>query len=110
MTQAIDLQHLEQYVGDDAGLRDEILSIFEDQVEGWLARLDPSADDQDWKNAAHALKGASRGVGAFELGDLCETAEGLIGSAQAGPARAALLAQIKKAAESAMQCARVLRG
>jgi HPt (histidine-containing phosphotransfer) domain-containing protein len=109
MADAIDLQHLEQYVGDDAALRDEILCIFEDQVEGWLTRLDPSSDDHDWKNAAHALKGASRGVGAFRLGDLCEAAEGLVSHADARAARAGLLAEIKAAAEDATRCARVLR-
>lgn len=79
MSAAIDLDHLELYVCGDAALRDEILTIFTEQAELWSARLDAHLDDDDWRNAAHALKGAARGVGAWTVGELCETAERLTG-------------------------------
>lgn len=85
MPPAIDLDHLDQYVCGDRALLDEILTIFEEQARLWLARLDPESDDESWRNAAHALKGASRGVGAWRIGDICEAAEDMI---DAGPDKA----------------------
>ena len=64
----------------DLGLRDEILSIFDEQVVMLVAQFDEAQTDEHWSNTAHTLKGASRGVGAWELGDLCEKAEKIIGS------------------------------
>jgi HPt (histidine-containing phosphotransfer) domain-containing protein len=82
----IDVGHLDKYVAGDRALRDEILAIFEEQAELWTRMLDPRADDTAWTDAAHALKGASRGVGAWTIGDICATAEHLVGS-DADPAR-----------------------
>ena len=82
MPQAIDLDHLQKYVCGDRALLDEILCIFEDQARKWIAQFDPDADDEAWRNAAHALKGASRGIGAWRIGEICEAAEGLIGGLQ----------------------------
>lgn len=78
----IDLEHLDQYVAGDRGLRDEILGIFQEQADMWTKMLDPKAEDATWKDAAHALKGASRGVGAWDVGDICADAEKLIGEEQ----------------------------
>ncbi len=75
----IDLNHLDRYVAGDRILRDEILGIFEEQAEMWIRMLDPNQEDAAWKDAAHALKGASRGVGAWDVGDLCQDAEMLVG-------------------------------
>ncbi|MBB4660123.1 Hpt domain-containing protein [Parvularcula dongshanensis] len=77
--QLIDLDHLNRYVAGDRSLRDEILAIFEEQAEMWTRMLDPQAEDTAWRDAAHALKGASRGVGAWEVGHICQAAEHLIG-------------------------------
>jgi len=43
-----------------------------------------STDDRVWKNAAHGLKGAARGIGANEMGRLAAFAETLLGDAMAG--------------------------
>ncbi len=75
----IDLDHLNVYIAGDEALRDEILTIFEEQAERWSEQFDPGQTDEGWRNTAHALKGASRGIGAWEVGDLCEEAEELIG-------------------------------
>lgn len=77
MTEPIELRHLEQYVFGDQALLDEILSIFVDQVTLLVERLHGTEDDAEWRSAAHKLKGASRGVGAWALGDLAEAAEDL---------------------------------
>lgn len=81
MSNAIDLQHLRKYVGDDVHLRDEVLAIFVEHAAPLLDRLDPDADDGSWRDAAHTLKGGARGIGAWAVGDLCEAAENLVGSA-----------------------------
>lgn len=78
--EVVDLDHLEKYVAGDTALRDEILTIFSEQAEMLRDQFDPEADDEAWRDVAHALKGAARGVGAWRLGDLCETTETHVGS------------------------------
>jgi len=105
----IDEGHLEKYVGDDDGLRDEILAIFVQQTGALLSQFDTTLSDERWRDLAHTLKGASRGVGAWPLGDLCEEAERLVGD---GPAkierRASLLVSMRHMAKSALIDARSL--
>ena len=91
----LDLDHLDRYVAGDVTLRDEVLSIFEDQAAMWLRTLDPKADDQAWRDAAHSLKGAARGVGAWDVGHACEQAEKMVGEARDEGARTAKLAEIE---------------
>jgi HPt (histidine-containing phosphotransfer) domain-containing protein len=71
----IDLEHLSQYTANDPALTRDVLQIYRDQAEGWLAALGDAADLKAWKDAAHTLKGASRGVGANEVALLAEEAE-----------------------------------
>lgn len=109
-THAIDLDHLDQYIGGDLALRDEILTIFDEQASMWVSRLDASEDDEVWRNAAHALKGAARGVGAWQIGDLCEAAEDLVAGAPEKVAkRRAILAKISDLVGEAVSEARRLR-
>ena len=89
----IDLDHLDRYVAGDKSLRDEILGIFEEQADMWTRMLDPNAEDAAWKDAAHALKGASRGVGAWDVGDICAEAEKLIGEEKRDIARRSVILQ-----------------
>ncbi len=111
MSAAIDLDHLEKYVAGDRALRDEVLGIFEQQAEMWTRMLDPRAPDDSWKDAAHALKGAARGVGAWEVGDLCEQAEALIGEDRLVKVRrSVLLDDLKDAVASAVEAVRRVRG
>ena len=106
----IDLNHLEKYVAGDVGLRDEILTIFAEQAELLSAKFSAAAADDGWRNTAHALKGASRGVGAWELGDLCEEAEAMIGEmAGKGEKRAAILVSIRQKITAALDEVRRLR-
>ena len=101
---AIDFDHLEKYVAGDDALRDEILGIFAEQVRNLLEQFDVFQPDEDWKNTAHTLKGASRGVGAWALGQLCEDAEKLTGAAPAKrEARATLLVSLRFQAHAALE-------
>ncbi len=106
----IDFDHLEKYVAGDEALRDEILEIFADQVALLLDQFDVFQTDEAWKNTAHTLKGASRGVGAWRLGKVCEEAESLVGPApgkQEG--RATLLVTLRVMASDAIDEAKRFR-
>jgi hypothetical protein len=100
--QAIDIAHLDRYVAGDSALRDEVLAIFEGQVERCLRLLDPDGPNEDWRSISHALKGASRGIGAWDVGLLCEKAEKMTGTAEDVreariAAKDAILASVDKA-------------
>ena len=76
----IDLDHLNRYTGGDSGLNAEILKLFEDQCRSTLAQLEELAKDDGaggkaWHQLTHTLKGAARGVGAFDLADIAAEAE-----------------------------------
>lgn len=110
MSSILDLDHLELYVGGDAALRDEILSIFTEQAEMLIERFADDLPDGEWYDAAHALKGAARGVGAWTVGDLCEAAEQLVGDDPKKLAsRCALLAEIAAELSAAVAEARRYR-
>ena len=106
---SIDIAHLDKYVCGDTALLDEILSIFVEQVESWRARLATDLDDDTWHFVCHALKGASRGVGAWALGDAAERGETLIGEARDERARAELSAEIERLVKEAVHCALAMR-
>ena len=108
MNAAIDLRHLEQYVFGDRSLLDEILTIFIEQATSWIERMDPALADEDWHLAAHTLKGAARGVGAWALGEVAEAAETLVGPGQETPRRA-LQRDLKAIASEAIREARAIR-
>lgn len=73
LTGAVDFKYLQTYAGGDEGLVQEVLGIFEHQIEIWGPMLDP--ESEGWRDAVHTLKGAAKGIGATELGAACERAE-----------------------------------
>ena len=77
--QPIDLVHLARYTGGDRAINEEILRLFEDQCRLNLAKLEAlargSGDAKSWREIAHTLKGAARGVGAFDLGEAAGAVE-----------------------------------
>lgn len=76
---AIDFDHLNQYVGGDADLTLEVFGLFKNQVDIWGKALVADADDETWAGVTHALKGSARAVGAVDLAEICQRAEGLTG-------------------------------
>lgn len=70
---AVDFGYLEGLVGGDPGVVREILAIFLQQAGEWRPQLSPPI--AGWRPLLHTMKGATRGVGARDLGDLCERAE-----------------------------------
>jgi HPt (histidine-containing phosphotransfer) domain-containing protein len=82
----VDLAHLSRYTGGDHALNAEVLKLFVGQAEQLIARLRihlDKADAKGWHDVTHSLKGAARGMGAFELGDAAAAAEPLDLTAQA---------------------------
>lgn len=78
MKPAVDLSHLSRYTGGDEALNVEVLQLFDNQISEMVGQLRSILDAQDaksWKQVTHTLKGAARGVGAFEFADAAAAAE-----------------------------------
>lgn len=100
----LDRAHLAQYSGGDAALEAELFALLEGQIEACTQRMAQAApgEDQAWRDAAHTLKGAARGVGAMQLGEACAAAE----TRPHNPAALEAVRTAAKAARYAMQAAR----
>jgi HPt (histidine-containing phosphotransfer) domain-containing protein len=72
---AIDFSHLEHYVGGDQAIILEVLALFSDQARTVLTALDPTGPSDQWRDAAHSLKGSALGIGAGALAAACGEAE-----------------------------------
>jgi hypothetical protein len=87
----VDFGYLEDFAAGDEAVVDEVLALFREQSAIWSAML--TASNQGWGDAVHTIKGAARGVGAFQLGDACQACEA------AGPAA---LDQVRDALDAAL--------
>lgn len=70
---AVDFDYLEGFAAGDMQVVTEVLALYQQQAEGWLAKLDTAGDG--WRDLVHTIKGASRGIGANTLGDVADRAE-----------------------------------
>ena len=75
LTGAVDFAYLETYAANDQAVIDEVLALFREQAALWMRLLDPAAENDAWRDAAHTLKGSALGVGATALGQACAAAE-----------------------------------
>lgn len=76
----IDLVHLARYTGGDMDLNAEVLRLFQTQADEILEQLRevlPTANVKAWHELHHSLKGAARGIGAFNLADATAAAESI---------------------------------
>ena len=74
----IDLDHLARYTGGDKVLNAEILRLFDGQITDMVTQLNSVRAERDakrWREITHTIKGAARGVGAFDMGDVAAAAE-----------------------------------
>lgn len=96
----VDFSHLENYVAGDRAVVREVLSLFSDQARTVLPTLNPHAPDDEWRHAAHSLKGSALGIGAFALAEACSDAE----SARSAPpeVKRAALSRIAEALAQAL--------
>jgi HPt (histidine-containing phosphotransfer) domain-containing protein len=75
---AVDLKHLARYTGGDATVNAEVLRLFDAQANDLVARLQAILDARDaksWKEITHTIKGAARGIGAFDMADAAARCE-----------------------------------
>ncbi len=105
---AVDLRHLHRYIGDDDGLEAEILDLFLAQTPEILEKLMQANGLTEWREAAHALKGAARAIGAWRLADCAAEAE-INQNWQQDAAKKQLLAQIFAAFEEVAEFVRERR-
>ncbi len=91
ISQAVDFPYLEGFAAGDFVVIDAVLGLFCEQAQIWIALLETDGDQ--WIDAVHTIKGAARGIGAFQLGDACERAEAI------GPAG---LADVRRALDATL--------
>lgn len=72
---AVDLEHLRRYTLGEAALETELFEAFLPSAGRYIEQLSGTLNDDDWSRTAHALKGAARGIGAFDLGELAARVE-----------------------------------
>lgn len=94
----LDLVHLSRYTLGNRSLEVELLGLFRAQAGVYVARLQDAANEKEWKDAAHSLKGSARGLGAWALGDIAEEAERRAGDDAAG--RAYMIGRIRDAIDT----------
>ncbi len=70
----LDIAHLSEYTGGSDEIRDKALSVFIENAPEYYELL-LSADTDNWKERAHKLKGAARGLGAWRTAKQGERAE-----------------------------------
>lgn len=102
----IDTEHLDRVTFRDAAFRTEILSLFVREAKVLEQRLASAAADEDWRVAAHTLKGMSRGIGAARLAAMSEQAERLTSHAR----KDALGSLSRHIAEAIGESERILAG
>jgi HPt (histidine-containing phosphotransfer) domain-containing protein len=71
----VDFKYLEDFAAGDMRVVTEVLALFRDQAQAWSDSL--AVSTEGWAETLHTIKGASRGVGAFALGEAAEQAERL---------------------------------
>lgn len=91
-----DRAHLRQYTNGDENLERELLGLFLGQFTPIRTQLHAAAQADDWKFAAHTLKGSARSIGAAQIGALAEKLE-LIGFTAPADIRATALAELDQA-------------
>ncbi len=76
----VDLVHLARFTMGNRTVEREVLELFSCQSEVYLQRLKDASTEKEWREAAHTIKGAARGIGAWRVAETAETAEKLEGA------------------------------
>lgn len=75
----VDLAHLAAYTEGDPVLEGELAALFAESCARYVGQMRAAGDSHQWRDAAHGLKGAARGIGATEVARLAAFAETLLG-------------------------------
>jgi HPt (histidine-containing phosphotransfer) domain-containing protein len=73
----VDLAYLRRFTHGDFALEEEVLRLFIRHAPEYLAAMRSAGSAKAWHDAAHTLKGASRGIGAWRVARCAEGAERL---------------------------------
>ncbi len=71
----VDLVHLSKQTFGSKDLEIEVLGLFLSHSVQCLNRLKVAANDKEWADAAHSIKGSANTIGAWMIGELAETYE-----------------------------------
>ena len=71
----VDLVHLARYTLGDHEAEHEILELFRTQSKIYLSRLNAAESVKAWRDAAHTIRDSARGIGAWRVASMAETAE-----------------------------------
>lgn len=77
----VDLAHLTRYTLGERKLEREVLALFRSQSSICLERLRAAASEENWREAAHSLKGSALAIGAWRAAEAADRAEQLSGPA-----------------------------
>jgi len=102
----LDLDHLRTYTMGSPELEHELLGIFLTQMREYLAGLRQARGHQDWKFAAHTLKGAARALGADRVAQAAEELE-RVGFEASADDKAPLMSCLE---DEIVACEQVIRG
>lgn len=91
-----DREHLRQYTSGDEALERELVGLFLAQFAPMRAQLAETASGEEWKFAAHSLKGSARSIGAPQIAALAEKLE-TFGRGEAVKGRKKVLAELDEA-------------
>lgn len=72
-----DRAHLASFTGGDVVMERGLIREFCHNAREQLAMLRGAPNERRWRDCAHKLKGAARGIGCWQISVLCETAERL---------------------------------
>lgn len=95
----VDLAHLHRYTLGNAALDREVLALFRQTAPGYLDALRKASSRKAWVEAAHAIKGSARAIGAWKVGVIAERLERLP-EAQAASEGTALIAELAEALDA----------
>ena len=76
-TKPVDLAYLARFTLGNSELEQEVLELFIIHGPRYLAALNNAVTSKAWHDAAHTLKGAARGIGAWRVARSAEAAERL---------------------------------
>jgi HPt (histidine-containing phosphotransfer) domain-containing protein len=96
----VDLVHLSRYTLGERALEREVLQLFCSQSSIYIERLHAARSEQDWKDAAHSLKGSAAAIGAWRAASAAASAEALPKQASS-EAKAARLREIETSVREA---------
>ena len=95
---AFDIELLRRYTFEDEALERELLDLFRGQLPILIKQLAEAKGHDEWRLAAHTLKGSARSVGAPVLAELALELEQI--GFQENPHRAKLAAKAEAAAKA----------